>query len=790
MSTPDFLLADVRPGGPTTAPFARFVASAWSVFGDLRTEGRLRGPLDLALLFALDWLGGSGHLPEARHRLVRSLLTRVGSVPVRLERGPALALVEFVARDLCPEVVDRVARAGATAGVTPTLRAEIESKLLARYGALPPASSGTTGVPPVGLSVGERDRLEQARARFLAMPDGNPQSSADLGTLLYLAGLFQEGRSTDEREEGAAVRLVRLGLEGLSVRGARLAALGAWLEGEPQPEIAVRVEGLWAQVEADRAAWAARGEAVRRRLAPFWRAGWALDPHQVEGVARIEANRWRMLVSDEMGLGKGPMALGAVTLCPDAWPLLIVAPVSMLGTWRNEVATWLSPTPEVIGLTHPRVLEGLDLRPGQRRVLLANWSFCSLHGAAIQAGALASIRGIIGDESQAMTSPDSARTRSFWRLRTPATLRLLLTGTPMPNGRGIELWSQLAAVESKGLLPLRAWKQRFCGARLQHVAGKGRGSKPKVVQVFDGRSNLVALAGIRHAWELRRTKAELGPDRLPKKTRYVFPITLTVGDHVRIEVEKEAARQALIGRAEKAAADLQAEGGTEAQAQAKMEAMLRASAVACLGRVRALVGHLKIAHVLPLLKDLLEEGHRVVLFGFHLAVLRAAVEQFGRHLCAPEAVLSGVGLSTPEARTDLVRRWEEGEGQILVLSGKYNAGITLISGARMVVLERFWIPATEQQLEDRIHRRGQTEDCAYWYAMAAGTTDDAAGKVITWKETGISASQGSISSRALQVLFAGQVYPGVLGSALGSVMGPPLDSTGDAESEEEVEVGE
>jgi SNF2 family DNA or RNA helicase len=499
-----------------------------------------------------------------------------------------------------------------------------------------------------------------------------------------------------------------------------------------------------------------------------------LDPHQVEGVARIEAMRWRTLVSDEMGLGKGPMALGAVTLCPEAWPLLIIAPVSMLGAWREEVRTWLRPEPEIINLTHPRVLDSLSpsLQPGQRRVLLSNWSFCSLHGAAIQEGALSSIRGIIGDESQAMTSPDSARTRSFWRLRTPAVLRLLLTGTPMPNGRGIELWSQLAAVESKGLLPLRAWKQRFCGVRLQHVAGKGRGGKPKVIQVFDGRSNLVELAKVRLCRELRRTKAELGPDRLPKKARYVYPVTLTVADHVRIEAEKEVARQALIARAEKAGADLLADGGTESQAQAKMEAMLRASAVACLGRVRALVGHLKIAHVVPLLRDLLEEGHRVVLFGFHLAVLRAAAEAFGRTVCTPDEVLSGVDLGTPEARTDLVRRWGRGEGKVLVLSGKYNSGITLISGARMVVLERFWIPAMEQQLEDRIHRRGQTEDCAYWYAMAAGTTDDAAGKVITWKETGISASQGSISSRALQVLFAGQVYPGVLGAALASGMGP------------------
>ena len=69
--------------------------------------------------------------------------------------------------------------------------------------------------------------------------------------------------------------------------------------------------------------------------------------------------------------------------------------------------------------------------------------------------------------------------------------------------------------------------------------------------------------------------------------------------------------------------------------------------------------------------------------------------------------------------------------------------------------------------------------------MAIGTTDDAAGKVLTWKETGISASQGTLSSRALTMLFAGHLYEGVVGQALAG-MGA-LSGEGALDGEEESE---
>ena len=44
------------------------------------------------------------------------------------------------------------------------------------------------------------------------------------------------------------------------------------------------------------------------------------------------------------------------------------------------------------------------------------------------------------------------------------------------------------------------------------------------------------------------------------------------------------------------------------------------------------------------------------------------------------------------------------------------------------------MPGEEEQAEDRIHRRGQERQVAYYYLIAPGTIDDAMGELVTWKE--------------------------------------------------------
>jgi len=49
----------------------------------------------------------------------------------------------------------------------------------------------------------------------------------------------------------------------------------------------------------------------------------------------------RLLLGDEMGIGKTVQAIGIAWLYRDAWPLLVIAPSSLKYQWRDEFIRWI-----------------------------------------------------------------------------------------------------------------------------------------------------------------------------------------------------------------------------------------------------------------------------------------------------------------------------------------------------------------------------------------------------------------------------------------------------------------
>ena len=62
---------------------------------------------------------------------------------------------------------------------------------------------------------------------------------------------------------------------------------------------------------------------------------------QKEGVAFGLEKFGRMLLGDEMGVGKTIQAIGIAYLYRSDWPMLIVTPASLKFTWRDELLKWL-----------------------------------------------------------------------------------------------------------------------------------------------------------------------------------------------------------------------------------------------------------------------------------------------------------------------------------------------------------------------------------------------------------------------------------------------------------------
>jgi len=62
---------------------------------------------------------------------------------------------------------------------------------------------------------------------------------------------------------------------------------------------------------------------------------------QHEGIEFGIRKHGRLLIGDEMGVGKTIQALGIAYVFKQDWPLLIITPASLKYIWKDEILKWL-----------------------------------------------------------------------------------------------------------------------------------------------------------------------------------------------------------------------------------------------------------------------------------------------------------------------------------------------------------------------------------------------------------------------------------------------------------------
>ena len=541
---------------------------------------------------------------------------------------------------------------------------------------------------------------------------------------------------------------------------------------------------LWEEVLQERGEIARTNRQVERDLAWRMPEGCKLEEHQLEAVSFSRACSRRMLLADDMGLGKTISVLAVLMdIGPTAFPVLVACPSSVLGSWAAECEKWLgSFDAEIVVVDSAfndeerpfsmtkRMLEALSadaIEAAKKKherseaarvaavgseierichskrpvILLSSWDQATLRQRALF---YIRPRTIIGDESHYIKTLEAQRTRAMLRLRLQADNRILLSGTPDPNGRSKEYYPQLRFV-SEDLISsdYNDYKRTYCDPVQIRIKG-GRG-----VWTFEGRSNELSLARILARCRLRRKKDSLDLG-LPSKTRYAIPVELTEEDILYLGSVKDEVKARFANRALELEKELLADGVSEDDMQQKLDRVLGAEAVTMAGALRIAVGMVKVAHSRHLLEQMKEEGHSPVIFVAHEVVREAMVklctEIFGK------GVLTGSGATSAKERTRMVKRFQAGKVPAMVVTRAFREGITLTRSARLISIERFWIPAEEAQMEDRVHRIGQLVDVVLYYLMAPGTVDDVVDKIVTWKEQSIARQEGSFQTRLMKWL--------------------------------------
>ena len=362
--------------------------------------------------------------------------------------------------------------------------------------------------------------------------------------------------------------------------------------------------------------------------------------------------------------------------------MLVLAPVGLHAHWRREAA-------------------GLGLR-----LELHSWA---LPPATLPpAGTL-----LIADEAHYAQNPHTRRCQALLRLARHPRLRAvwLLTGTPMKNGRPVQLWPLLAAIGHPLAADRRRYEELFCQGHWRQVGGRQ-------VWQASGASRLDELRRLTRPLLLHRRKQDC-LDLPPKRRRY---------RPVQLAPEQERGFQ---HRFDQMLADYRrrAEAG---------EVRRDAELLAALTALRRLGSHYKLPAARELLVSLLAAGEAVVVF----TAFRATAQLLHQHFDGPWGAGLLTGSLPPPQRQQLVERFQTGQLPLLLATyGTGGLGFTLHRARHVLLIERPWTPGDAEQAEDRCHRIGMAAGLtSHWLQL--GPADQLVDGLITSKAERIALALG------------------------------------------------
>ena len=438
----------------------------------------------------------------------------------------------------------------------------------------------------------------------------------------------------------------------------------------------------------------------------------------------------------DMGLGKTPTMLAHIYLTRGNGPSLVAAPPAVVGNWASEARRFV---PGLRVVVH----HGPSRTPAERVPAMVKGAdlVVSTYGTAMRdLDVLEKVEWstVVLDEAQAIKNPASETAQQLRRL--DARCRVTLTGTPIENGLG-DLWAIMDFC-NPGLLGAR---NRFI-AEMSRVsrqpeespdgAAGSNGSEalaasraaatPKAAAAGEG-----ALAALNGILVFRRTKAEPAiaaelPDRIDEL------------DHCTMTAEQIGLYQAVL---DELVARTEVEGG-EAGPERKGAVLAAITALKqiCNHPVNyedddgALDGRSgKLARLEQIMGQVFAAGERMLIFT-HFAT-------WGERLAAHLSEQTGLDISCYHgglargARDRLVQSFQKGRGAgALVLSLKAGGtGLNLTAANHVVLYDRWWNPAVEDQARDRAWRIGQRNTVVCHRLVCPGTVDERVEEVVAGK---------------------------------------------------------
>ncbi|EOP42077.1 DEAD/DEAH box helicase [Bacillus cereus] len=396
--------------------------------------------------------------------------------------------------------------------------------------------------------------------------------------------------------------------------------------------------------------------------------------------------RFGGILADDMGLGKTLQSIAFIdSVLPEIrekkLPILVVSPSSLVYNWLSELKKFAPHIRAVIA----------DGNQAERRKILKD---ITKFDVVITSYPLLRrdirlyeqpFHTLFLDEAQAFKNHTTQTARAVKTVQ--AEYRFGLTGTPVENSLE-ELWSIFHVVFPE-LLPGR---KEFGDLRREDIAKR---VKPFVLRRLKGDVLHELPEKIEHL-----QSSELLPDQKRLYAAYLAKLREETLKHL----DKDTLRKNKI------------------------------RVLAGLTRLRQICCHpalfvddykgssAKFDQLLEILEECRSTGKRILIFSQFTKMLSIIRRELNRQ-AVPYFYLDG---STPaQERVELCNRFNEGEGDLFLISLKAGGtGLNLTGADTVILYDLWWNPAVEQQAADRAYRMGQKNTVQVIKLVAHGTIEE------------------------------------------------------------------
>lgn len=444
-------------------------------------------------------------------------------------------------------------------------------------------------------------------------------------------------------------------------------------------------------------------EPLEEMEAPEGFAG-RLRPYQAKGLAwlaRLVRLGMGACLADDMGLGKTVQTLALIKnlrLMGERRPVLLICPTSVMENWRRETERFIPGTKTLIHHGMKRNKKNVFTDEALAETLvISSYSLLYRDNSLFSKVEWA---GIILDEAQNIKNPDTCQSRAARSIR--ADWHIALTGTPVENHVG-DMWSIMEFL-MPGLMPNRA---RFSREILRPVQA---GEKKAMDRV-------------------RRMTAPFILRRLKTDKEIISDLPEKIESKEFCPLSRE---QATLYSAVTSSLEREIEGTEGIRRKGVVLGAITALKQICDHPLLYLKDKSeidnrsgKLARLAEIAEEMLASGDRALIFTQY-AEMGELLKKFIQETFGREVLFLHGGVPR-EKRDEMVRRFqEEEEGPpFFVLSLKAGGtGLNLTRANHVVMFDRWWNPAVEQQAVDRAYRIGQRNNVQVHYFCCRGTLEE------------------------------------------------------------------